>query len=137
MPRLLTDLSEGLAAFHNDLQNHMDQITLVVMTEFGRRAYENASLGTDHGHGGLMFLLGGSIAGGQVISNWPGLEKENLVGPGDLAITIDYRDVLAEILTKRLNNPALGEIFPGYENMRCPGDVRHQLHRGREHALSP
>ena len=62
-----------------------------------------------------MFLLGGSVAGGQVISHWPGLAKENLVGPGDLAVTIDYRDVLAEVLTKRLNNPALYEIFPGYE----------------------
>jgi uncharacterized protein (DUF1501 family) len=56
-----------------------------------------------------------AVAGGQVITNWPGLEEENLVGPGDLAVTIDYRDVLAEILTKRLNNPALVEIFPGYE----------------------
>ena len=115
MPRLMSDLSEGLAALHSDLQNHMDNLTLVVMTEFGRRAYENASLGTDHGHGGLMFLLGGAINGGQVITKWPGLEKENLVGPGDLAVTIDYRDVLSEILTKRLNNPSLNDIFPGYE----------------------
>jgi len=116
MPRLLEDLSGGLAAFHNDLEEYMDRITLVVMTEFGRRAYENASLGTDHGHGGLMFLLGGSIAGGQVISRWPGLESENLVGPGDLAITIDYRDVLSEILVKRLKNPALDLVFPGFES---------------------
>ena len=62
-----------------------------------------------------MFLLGGPVAGGQVISHWPGLHKENLVGPGDLAVTIDYRNVLAEVLTKRLNNPALAEIFPGYK----------------------
>jgi len=115
MPRLMSDLSAGLAAFHSDLQQHMHSLTLVVMTEFGRRAYENASLGTDHGHGGLMFLLGGAINGGQVITKWPGLEKNNLVGPGDLAVTIDYRDVLAEILSKRLNNPTLDEIFPGYE----------------------
>jgi len=85
-----------------------------MMTEFGRRAYENASLGTDHGHGGLMFVLGGAVAGGQVITRWPGLEKENLVGPGDLAVTIDYRDVLSEILSERLNNPAQAQIFPGY-----------------------
>ena len=115
MPRLLEDLSAGLGAFHSDLEEYMDRITLVVMTEFGRRAYENASLGTDHGHGGLMFLLGGSVAGGQVVSRWPGLEEENLVGPGDLAVTIDYRDILSEILVKRLNNPALDLIFPGYE----------------------
>lgn len=113
MARLMEDLSAGIAAFHSDLEQHMSNITLVVMTEFGRRAYENASLGTDHGHGGLMFVLGGAVAGGQVISRWPGLGKENLVGPGDLAVTIDYRDVLSEILIKRLNNPSLSEIFPG------------------------
>ncbi len=59
MARLLEDLSAGLAAFYSDLEKHMSGIILVVMTEFGRRAYENASLGTDHGHGGLMFVLGG------------------------------------------------------------------------------
>ena len=50
-----------------------------------------------------------------MITNWPGLEKEKLIGPDDLAATIDSRDVLSEILTKRLNNPALEDIFPGYE----------------------
>ncbi len=115
MPRLMEDLAHGLAAFHSDLEGQLDRITLVAMTEFGRRAYENASLGTDHGHGGLMFVLGGSTAGGQVIAHWPGLEKENLVGPGDLAVTIDYRDVLSEILVKRLNNPDQVRIFPDYE----------------------
>jgi uncharacterized protein (DUF1501 family) len=115
MPGLIRDLSLGLRAFHADLEDDMDRLILVVMTEFGRRAYENASLGTDHGHGGIMFLLGGSVAGGQVISHWPGLDKEKLVGPGDLAVTVDYRDVLAEVLAKRLNNPALDEIFPGFE----------------------
>jgi uncharacterized protein (DUF1501 family) len=115
MPKLLEELSTGLAAFHADLMNQMDQLILVVMTEFGRRAYENASLGTDHGHGGVMLLLGGSIAGGKVISNWPGLSKEDLVEPGDLAVTIDYRDVLAEVISKRLNNPAIEEIFPDYK----------------------
>jgi len=115
MARLLDDLSAGLAAFHSDLEKHMSGITLVVMTEFGRRAYENASLGTDHGHGGLMFVVGGNVNGGQVISRWPGLGKENLVGPGDLAVTTDYRDVLSEILSKRRNSSALPEIFPEYE----------------------
>jgi uncharacterized protein (DUF1501 family) len=115
MPRLLGDFSSGLAAFYSDLEGKLDGITLVVMTEFGRRAYENASLGTDHGHGSVMFILGGAVAGGQVICQWPGLEKEDLVGPGDLAVTIDYRDVLSEILVKRLKNPAVESVFPGYK----------------------
>jgi uncharacterized protein (DUF1501 family) len=123
MPNLLINLSGSLAAFHSDLEDHLDRITLVVMTEFGRRVYENASLGTDHGHGGLMLLLGGSIAGGQVLSCWPGLARENLVGPGDLAVTTDYRDVLGEILTHRMLNQNLEDVFPGY-NPRTVGILK-------------
>ena len=128
MPRLMEDLSLGLAAFHSDLERHLDRITLVVMTEFGRRAYENASLGTDHGHGGLMFVLGGAVKGGKVITRWPGLNRENLVGPGDLAVTIDYRDVLGEILTQRMHNQNLDQIFPDY-NPQPIGILKHSSNK--------
>jgi uncharacterized protein (DUF1501 family) len=114
MSGLLADLASGLAAFHADLHAWMDQLTVVVMSEFGRRVNENASLGTDHGHGGVMLLMGGHVHGGQVHSLWPGLQEGQLFGPGDLAVTVDYRDVLAEICLKRLNNPAIQEVFPGY-----------------------
>jgi uncharacterized protein (DUF1501 family) len=114
MPNLITDLSQGLAAFHGDLFDHLDHVTVVVMTEFGRRAYENASLGTDHGHGGMMLLLGGNLAGGRIHGQWPGLEEGQVFGPGDLAVTTDYRDVLAEILIKRMETPAIETVFPGY-----------------------
>jgi len=49
-----------------------------------------------------------------VHAQWPGLAADQLLGPGDLAVTIDYRDVLAEICQLRLNNPALESIFPDY-----------------------
>ncbi len=111
---LLTDLGLGLAALHADLVDRLDDLTVVVMTEFGRRAAENASLGTDHGHGGAMLVLGGGAEGGRVHAQWPGMEPEQLFGPGDLAVTIDYRDVLAEVCLRRLNNPALGSIFPDF-----------------------
>jgi uncharacterized protein (DUF1501 family) len=62
----------------------------------------------------MMLLLGGHVNGGKVHGLWPGLADGQLVGPGDLAVTTDYRDVLAEILGKRLNNPASGAIFPEY-----------------------
>jgi uncharacterized protein (DUF1501 family) len=114
MAGLLADLAQGLAAFHADLFDQAGRLTVVVMSEFGRRVQENGSLGTDHGHGSLMLLLGGHVAGGRVHGQWPGLAPERLIGPGDLAVTTDYRDVLAEVCLKRLNNPALGEIFPGY-----------------------
>ncbi len=114
MPTLMAQLAAGLAAFYEDLQAMMGNITLVVMSEFGRRANENGGLGTDHGHGNMMMVLGGGINGRRVYANWPGLQPEQLTGPGDLAITTDYRDVLGEIIRKRLNNPQIAEVFPGY-----------------------
>jgi uncharacterized protein (DUF1501 family) len=114
MPNLILELSEGLAALHADLIDHASNLTIVTMSEFGRRVKENGSLGTDHGHGGMMVLMGGNLNGGRVHGSWPGLGEGQLFGPGDLAVTTDYRDVLAEICLKRLNNPSLEEIFPGY-----------------------
>lgn len=114
MAGLLQSLATGLQAFYLDLSTQADQLLVVVMSEFGRRLRENGSLGTDHGHGGAMLLLGGNVAGGRMHGVWPGLAPEHLVGPGDLAITTDYRDILGEIILKRLNNPRLAEIFPGY-----------------------
>ncbi len=115
MPNLMKDLAEGLAAFHADMYDHMHQLTTVTMSEFGRRASENGSLGTDHGHGSMMMVLGGNVQGGRVHGEWPGLEEGQIMGPGDLAVTTDYRDVLSEILVKRLNNPATADIFPNYQ----------------------
>jgi len=114
MAGLLADLGQGLAAFHADLFDNAGRLTVVTMSEFGRRVQENGSLGTDHGHGSLMLLMGGSVVGRRVAGQWPGLAPEQLVGPGDLAVTTDYRDVLGEVCLKRLNNPALADIFPGF-----------------------
>ncbi len=114
MAGLLAELGEGMAAFYEDLQGKQDNVTVVVMSEFGRRVTENGGLGTDHGHGNMMLAMGKGINGGQVFAKWPGLHKEQLDGPGDLAITTDYRDVLGEILQHRLNNPRVSDVFPGY-----------------------
>ena len=114
MPNLMKDLADGMAAFHADMQEHMKNLTVVTMSEFGRRASENGSLGTDHGHGSMMMVMGGNVDGGKVHGEWPGLEDGQMIGPGDLAVTTDYRDVLSEVLQKRLNNPATDQIFPDY-----------------------
>lgn len=114
MPNLMKDLADGMAAFHADMQEHMQNLTVVTMSEFGRRASENGSLGTDHGHGSMMMVMGGNVDGGKVHGEWPGLEDGQMIGPGDLAVTTDYRDVLSEVLQKRLNNPATDQIFPDY-----------------------
>jgi uncharacterized protein (DUF1501 family) len=75
---------------------------------------ENGGLGTDHGRGTCFFLLGGGIRGGRVLAEWPGLHPDRLEGPGDLRVTLDYRDLLAEIVARRLKNPAWERVFPGY-----------------------
>ncbi len=127
MPGLMAELAGGMQAFYRDLADFHSRLTVVVMTEFGRRVRENASLGTDHGHGGLMMLMGGNVTGGEVLGEWPGLEPELLFGPGDLAVTTDYRDVLSEVCRLRLNNPAIDQIFPDYAPQRsgfvAPGSV--------------
>ncbi|MFT4538626.1 MAG: hypothetical protein ACI841_000564 [Planctomycetota bacterium] len=110
---LLDELSRALEAFHLDMQLYWGRMVLVCMTEFGRRIRENGSAGTDHGHGGCMMVMGGHIAGGQVYTNpWPGLDTST--GSGDLEVTTDYRDILAEILDERMGATHLSEIFPNY-----------------------
>ena len=114
MARNLAELGQGLAAFYEDLGVQAGQVTAVVMSEFGRRAQENGGLGTDHGHGSMMMIMGGGIQGRQVLADWPGLHDDQLIGPGDLAITTDYRDILGSLIRDRLNNPRLADVFPDY-----------------------
>ena len=111
----LTGLATGLATFHADMAAQMKKVTVVIMSEFGRRVQENASAGTDHGHGNMMMVMGGNVAQKPVIANWPTLAPDKLTSGGDLNITIDYRDVLSEILTVRLNNPAMDAVFPDFK----------------------
>ena len=110
---LMARLAGGLDAFRRDLGPGMDHVTVVVMSEFGRRVYENASFGTDHGRGGVMFVLGGGVEGGRVIHEWPGLAPEHLEGPGDLPVVFNYRDVLAPILRRHGGLDDLAPVFPG------------------------
>ena len=110
LPPLLDQLANGMAAFHADLGAAMGDVTVVTMTEFGRRAFENASGGTDHGCGSMMMLMGGGVLGGKVYADWPGLKDADLFN-GDLDVTIDYRTVLTELLQKRMGSDANGDIF--------------------------
>ncbi len=106
-----TEFSRALAAFWTDMANYQDRITLVTMTEFGRRFQENANQGTDHGSASGMLILSGNVKGGKIYGTWPGLAPAALVS-GDLAITTDYRQVLAEILVKRHAEAKLSTVFP-------------------------
>ncbi|MEM9533416.1 MAG: DUF1501 domain-containing protein [Pseudomonadota bacterium] len=110
---LALDYANALTAFHTDLGSRMDQITVVTMTEFGRRVAENASAGTDHGHGSIMLAMGGGVNGGQVIRDWPGLREQDLYR-GDLQVTTDWRTVLSEALLARTDVASLEPIFPEF-----------------------
>jgi len=112
---LATMLGSGLAAFHADMfSGPTRNITVLVMSEFGRRLLENGSFGSDHGHGNVMFVMGNNITGGRVLTNWPGLAPGNLFEGRDLEVTIDFRDILAEVVSQRLLNNNLSFVFPDY-----------------------
>jgi uncharacterized protein (DUF1501 family) len=105
----------ALAAFCTDMGDRMEDIVLATMSEFGRTAQENGNNGTDHGHGDVMFVLGGPVHGGKVYGNWPGLEKEQLYEGRDLAVTTDFRAVLSELVTGHLGTTDITQVFPGFK----------------------
>lgn len=117
MANRMTELAGALGAFWIDVvaSGYSQNVTVVVLSEFGRNVRENGGNGTDHGRGTAMFALGRGIAGRRVIThNWASLARENLADGQDLKVTIDYRDILAEIVQNRLGNNNLATIFPGY-----------------------
>ncbi len=106
-----TEFSRAIAAFWKDMAAYQDRITLVTMTEFGRRLRENASQGTDHGSASGMLVLSGNVKGGKIYGTWPGLAPTQLT-TGDLTVTTDYRQVLGEILATRHAEKNLSAVFP-------------------------
>jgi uncharacterized protein (DUF1501 family) len=120
---LVQSLSDGLSAFYQDLNaTHAGKFTIIVQSEFGRRAYENDSNGTDHGYGNPMFVIGDDVNGG-FYGQYPGLQFNQLFEEGDVDVTVDYRDVVSEVLLKRMQNRFLGFIFPGYTGFTPMGIV--------------
>lgn len=110
---MLNEFGSSLAAFSRDMGNRMADIVLVTMSEFGRTVAESGNQGTDHGHGGLMLVLGGPVNGGKVYGQWPGLEPEQLFEGRDLAVTTDFRDVLGELVRDHLGGKP-ETAFPGF-----------------------
>lgn len=109
----LKEFSEAIAAFWQDMGQDAEHLTLVTMSEFGRTAKQNGTGGTDHGHGNVMFVLGGGVRGGQVYGRWPGLAPEQLNEGRDLAVTTDFRQVLGELTARTLGTRDLNRVFPG------------------------
>ncbi len=113
----IAELSQALTAFHDELaaSGHIGRVTVVIQSEFGRRVRSNGSGGTDHGYGNPMLVLGGPVNGRRFYGQWPGLDPEVLSTTfGDIPVTTDYRRLLSEILVRRMRNPAISQVFPGY-----------------------
>ena len=119
----LDDFARGLAALAADLDDRMNDIVVLTMSEFGRAVNENGNRGTDHGHGNAMMVLGGPVRGGRVYGRWPGLSAGRLYDGRDLAVTTDFRDVFGEVVVKHLGLQDPTSVFPGYriEPGKFPG----------------
>lgn len=107
-------LSTALMAFWRDLGPIQQDVSVVVMSEFGRRLQSNTAGGTDHGRGNVMLVLGPQAKGGRMVGRWPGLANEALEEGADLAVVTDYRDVLAELLGGHMRTGDTARVFPGH-----------------------
>ena len=100
----------------------MNNTIIVVQSEFGRRVYENSSLGSDHGLGGHTIVIGGDIIGGQVLGQFDKLREQADSNNGNLAVTTDYRDFLGDIMINHFDMRKTDieeHIFP-YHSYRKP-----------------
>lgn len=113
-PPAARHLSQSLAAFWDDLRSVQHRLTIVTMTEFGRRLEENTAGGTDHGAASFMFVLGGAVNGSKLYGQWPGLRPSDL-REGDVRVTTDVRQVLQEILATRRGEDNPRSIFPALD----------------------
>ncbi len=113
----LQPLGQGLAELATRLGPTFDDTTILVISEFGRTVRQNGTGGTDHGHGNVMWALGGNIAGGKVYGRWPGVDAGALYEGRDLAVSTDFRSVLAGVCMRNLALPdaRLASVFPGFD----------------------
>ncbi len=111
---MLAPLSAALMAFWRDLGPLQQDVSVVVMSEFGRRLRSNSAGGTDHGRGNVMMVLGPQSKGGRMVGRWPGLANEHLEEGADLAVVTDYRHVLSELLTAHMGLADPAQVFPGF-----------------------
>jgi uncharacterized protein (DUF1501 family) len=115
----LRTLGQGLANLVKGLGDVYSESAIVVISEFGRTVRENGNGGTDHGRGNVMWVLGGKIKGGKVYGEWPGLDESQLYEKRDLAVTTDFRDVIATLLESHLglDEAKIDRVFPNYQKI--------------------
>lgn len=115
MQSMTAGFAAVLDAFLRDLGPLRSRVTVVTISEFGRRTRENGNRGLDHGWGNMMLVAGGGVRGGRYYGTWPGLgsgEGADSVD-ADLQVTTDYRSVLGEIITRRFPDRSIASVFPG------------------------
>jgi uncharacterized protein (DUF1501 family) len=113
MRDLLEGFDTAMAGFQANLDARgLDDVTTVVMTEFGRRVLQNGSEGCDHGWGSAMFVMGDAAAGG-VHGSWPGLSDAVIAPRFDVPVTTDGRDVLGDLVVGVLGVDPVA-VFPGH-----------------------
>ncbi len=114
MRYLLGGLDTALGAFQSDLDSRgLDDVTTLVMTEFGRRVIENGSGGTDHGHASVMLVLGDAATGG-VFGTVAPLTPGSIGPRNDVPVTVDFRDVLGDVAGSVLGVANPSDLFPGH-----------------------
>ena len=111
----LKPLGEGLASLAKRLGPSYQDTVILVISEFGRTMHENGNGGTDHGHGNVMWVMGGPVKGGKVYGKWPGLSPGSLYQERDLAVTTDFREPIAAVLRSHLqfSDAQIDRVFPG------------------------
>jgi uncharacterized protein (DUF1501 family) len=114
LPNRLKALGETLATFVQALGTTYSDTVILVMSEFGRTVHENGNTGTDHGHGNVMWVMGGGIRGGKVYGQWPGLSGNELYEGRDLAVTTDFRVVISAVLESQFgfSTTQLNKVIP-------------------------
>ncbi|MCL0055357.1 DUF1501 domain-containing protein [Dehalococcoidia bacterium] len=117
-PRLLTELTDALSDFMDDLREHnaSENISILVFTEFGRRMRDNGS-GTDHGAGGGAFLIGDTVKGG-LYGDYPSLEPSEWQDGENLKFNVDFRSVYATALEQWLRVDSRPMVFGSYEQLK-------------------
>lgn len=114
----MLDLSRNVTSLYRDLMaTGVTNWTLVILSEFGRRVNENGGYGCEHGEGNAMIVVSPNLstsAGGRVVTTWPGISVQDRTANDGLKPTRDDRDIWCEILQKRLGNPNMNFVFPGY-----------------------
>lgn len=123
---LLAGLDGAFDEFKKGLGAAWSDTTIVAITEFGRTARINGTVGTDHGTGTIAFLAGGAVKGGRVIADWPGLKPGSLYQNRDLRATTDLRAVLKGLLAAQLGVSAasLGrDVFPESAGVKPLADL--------------